>query len=803
MRLLRPALCCAILIALLLSPVQKTDALNFIWTGDGPGSNWDAISGFPSFTTNWASGGIINQIPDSNDTIELNSSSGSIFVNLNGTRVVTEATLLGSMPITLNGSTLELGSGDLNATLGTSNHTVLSDVRMLTTGDWAVNGGPGALVVSGVVQGTPSLIKTGSGTLVLTNNNTYSGTTTVSGGTLRIGGGGTTGSIAGNLVSNATTVFDRTSSLTFSNTISGSGNLDKQGSNTLTLTANNPFNGTTTITEGILQLGAGGSNGSLNGNIVNDAQLSINRSNNYFFSGTISGSGTLRKLGTGTLTLTGSNTFTGGTTVSSGELQIGSGGTTGSIVGNVTNFSELSFNRSDLYAYAGNISGSGNLTKSGTGVLQLTGINTYTGTTTVQSGTLQVFDSDGIGPGDAIINGGELLFEEDAELGMPWNNLPNAVTVETGGSLTTSGAADISLGPVADLELNGGSVNTRRLQALAGSAIFGEGAINAQFVGDTASEIAATGDLDLGDPIAPNGFYSNGYLDVATGETTLHDANTAVFDSAALVNVGVGATLAALNGLTIDFGANVTGPGTIDTPDNPATPVVNNGAITGNSIASPITLTGYVKGVGVCDNCNITGTDSPGFSPAAVNRGSVAYNGTLEIELGGTSPGGEHDQLNHVLGDGVADLGGELDVALLGGFTPSSGDTFEIITATNVMDTFVTESLPALGGGISLDVVYSPTAVSLVVVGIEGDYNNDGIVDAADYTVWRDSLGLTGEGLAADGDQDGEIDQDDYGVWVSNFGQAASTSSSTTIPEPAAWLIATIALLAAGVRRQR
>ena len=113
--------------------------------------------------------------------------------------------------------------------------------------------------------------------------------------------------------------------------------------------------------------------------------------------------------------------------------------------------------------------------------------------------------------------------------------------------------------------------------------------------------------------------------------------------------------------------------GTVDTPDDPAKPVINNGNITGNSLAEPVTLTGYVKGVGTLDNVNITGTDAPGFgAAAAVNRGSVSYNGTLQIQIGGTTPGNGHDQLNHILGAGIAELGGQLDVLLTGGFSPST-----------------------------------------------------------------------------------------------------------------------------------
>ena len=79
------------------------------------------------------------------------------------------------------------------------------------------------------------------------------------------------------------------------------------------------------------------------------------------FGDVISGTGSLTQLGGGTLTLTGANTYTGGTTISAGTLQIGNGGTTGSIVGNLTDNTALAFDRSDAVTFGGVISGSGSL----------------------------------------------------------------------------------------------------------------------------------------------------------------------------------------------------------------------------------------------------------------------------------------------------------------------------------------------------------------------------------------------------------------------------------------------------------
>ena len=71
-------------------------------------------------------------------------------------------------------------------------------------------------------------------------------------------------------------------------------------------------------------------------------------------------------------------------------MQIGSGGTTGSVTGDIVDNAALVFNRSNALTYAGVISGTGSLTKSGAGTLTLTADNTYAGGTTINAGTLAV-----------------------------------------------------------------------------------------------------------------------------------------------------------------------------------------------------------------------------------------------------------------------------------------------------------------------------------------------------------------------------------------------------------------------------
>ncbi|MDA5546136.1 autotransporter-associated beta strand repeat-containing protein, partial [Yersinia rochesterensis] len=102
----------------------------------------------------------------------------------------------------------------------------------------------------------------------------------------------------------------------------------------------------TTISAGTLQIGNGGTTGSVAGNIINNSALLFNRSDALTYGGVVSGSGSVVQTGNGPLTLTGDNTFTGDTIISAGTLQIGNGGTTGSVVGNIINNSALLFNRS-------------------------------------------------------------------------------------------------------------------------------------------------------------------------------------------------------------------------------------------------------------------------------------------------------------------------------------------------------------------------------------------------------------------------------------------------------------------------
>lgn len=250
---------------------------------------------------------------------------------------------------------------------------------------------------SGTITGTTSLTKETAGTLILTGANTFTGASTIHAGTLEIGSGSTSGSLGGvAITNNGSLVFNRSDGITWAGSLSGSGSLMKSGTNTLTLTGEHTHSGTTTISGGVLEIGNGGTSGSLgSGPVTNSGMIRFNRSNDSVMAGSISG-GSFSKLGAGTLTLSASNTFGSNTlTLGSAMTNVGylrlahpkalGNYTKVALSSNTTGVSGIELIGGNSYNYA--IDTVGRNTAAGNTFLRnISGENTWNGTITITSG---------------------------------------------------------------------------------------------------------------------------------------------------------------------------------------------------------------------------------------------------------------------------------------------------------------------------------------------------------------------------------------------------------------------------------
>jgi outer membrane autotransporter protein len=327
-----------------------------------------------------------------------NSYTGGTFLD-GGTLAVANDGNLGaaSGALTFNGGTLENTSA-----FATSRSVTLSGGGTFQT--------DADLTVSGAIGGAGTLTKTGDAKLIVTGSNTYGGGTAISAGTLQLGNGGTTGSIVGNVANNGTLAFDRSDTYTFDGAIAGSGMVNQIGAGTTVLTGNSSYTGGTTISSGTLQLGNGGTSGSISGDIVDNGTLVFDRADTLGLNGVISSTGGVTQIGTGTTVLTGNNTYSGGTLITNGVLSVSTdanlGATSGAVTldgGTLRTTADMTGTHDIRLAGAGTvhvdagttltldgtISGSGSITKAGGGTLLLAGADTQTGDTIVAAGTLK------------------------------------------------------------------------------------------------------------------------------------------------------------------------------------------------------------------------------------------------------------------------------------------------------------------------------------------------------------------------------------------------------------------------------
>jgi autotransporter-associated beta strand protein len=215
-------------------------------------------------------------------------------------------------------------------------------------------------------------------------------------GTLGISEAGSA-TFSGNVVNNSAATLTAASggTATFSGVISGLGSVTKTGDGTVTLSGDNTYSGGTTNSAGVLSIGAGGTSGSISGNVVNNATLQFNRSDSLNYAGAVSGTGSLTKLGAGTTTLSGAfaNTYTGMTTVSAGTLELSKSADVNAIAGDITVNSGAIL----LLSSSGNVANSSAVTLSGGTITRGSGVNEVFGSLNLTTGSFLDFGTGATG----------------------------------------------------------------------------------------------------------------------------------------------------------------------------------------------------------------------------------------------------------------------------------------------------------------------------------------------------------------------------------------------------------------------
>ncbi|EAO4218404.1 fibronectin-binding autotransporter adhesin ShdA [Salmonella enterica] len=408
------------------------------------------------------------------------------------------------------------------------------------TADYADSLGTGVIANSGVLQvgegelentlsGSGSLVKTGTGELTLSGDNSYSGDTTITGGTLTADHADSLGT---GVIANSGVLQVGEGEL--ENTLSGSGALVKTGTGELTLSGDNTYSGGTTITGGTLTADHADSLGT--GVIANSGVLQVGEGE---LENTLSGTGSLVKTGTGELTLSGDNTYSGGTTITGGTLTADHADSLGT--GVIANSGVLQVGEGEL---ENTLSGSGLLVKTGTGELTLSGDNSYSGDTTITGGTLTADHADSLGTGD-IDNSGVLQVGE----GELENTLSGSGSlVKTGtGELTLSGDNTYSGGTTID----DGVLIATNVNALGGGDVDNAGTL----------KLDAEGEFNLANVTTQSGATT----ELAKGTTLNVDSLTQQADSTLNIDLSKANGEIAITADSVTLGGtlNVTGIGSV------------------------------------------------------------------------------------------------------------------------------------------------------------------------------------------------------------------------------------------------
>jgi hypothetical protein len=460
---------------------------------------------------------------------------------------------------------------------------------------------------------------------------------------------------------------------------------------------------------------------------------------------------------------------------------------------------------------------------------------------------------------DVLFTGNSNLWADNGTLALNGEVL----AAQTVGTASTTGTLQLgrplNTANVSALELNGGNVTSVGTVGILNNGITrGRGTVSVHSLvnngvlhglGTTAQTLV----ISTANPIDLDGTSTTGELSVRSGSLTIASPTSDTFGGSA--SIGAGRRLKLEHGWTVE-----------------PTGVVNlEGGSTNRAIVDSATATSFINGIvnvtnfGRIEGNMVLGTGAQVRTPLAADTLELADTSTIETGVVFTGGGTVHNLqaaqltlepaatvgvplVNHgeltvegaaslrsltqsatgtllavmksttsfaqITSVQAATLAGALDLEIAPTFTPVVGNTFTLLTAASgISGSFATAAheLPSPGAGLAWELDYTGTTVRLRVVAGEnlpGDFNDDGVVNLADYTVWRDNLGAPNElALNGNGNNSGSVDAGDYNLWKSNFGSGGSLEAvdAQQVPEPrSGWMVALVALILsipAGVSR--
>jgi fibronectin-binding autotransporter adhesin len=686
-----------------------------------------------------------------------------------GLAINASITGLQNADLTVNG-TLELGNTGLgwhttftspfSNTIGAMNGTGIvvengssgsGNLITLITGNTNNNGVFSGQIVTAPGGGRIALTKIGTGTQTLSGANTYDGPTTISAGTLQIGGAGSlgSGSYAGAIINNATLQYSSSAAQTLSGAISGSGALLKDTAvSTLTLsgTTANTFAGATTVVQGNLVLSKSANVVALPGDIF----MPFNLSPNLWMTadGQLGGSGVLTFTGTGTSAaarfyLQGTSQSLAGIVENDGSVRGVVQNSEPGIAGpSVSAPGTLTLTGSGNYSFSGflrNATGSLALIKTGTGQQNFVGGSiSYTGATTLSAGTLVLQDTTAFASAIAVGSSGTLTGIRTVQgagsrspmmgngiTGSGTININNAGTGVTGGwitvnggtgSLNFSGTININSGTFARDNTNANTITGTATVNVAANAVFGAGrggnstigALNGAGDVSTVWSGASAGSITIGNGDAsgsfsgrirgnggtPDGNIDGGVMSViktGTGTQTLSGANT--YTGATTISAGmlsVSGSLSNSTDVSVASGAtyDVAASDTIDGLTGAGNVTLGSFTLTvGGNNQATATFSGSISGTGEFTK---SGSGTQTLSGANAYGATTVSAGTLQIGDGGATG---------TLGSGAVSNSGTLAINRNNAYALSNGVTGSgVINQIGAGTTTLTNTNSAAGG---------------------------------------------------------------------------------------------------------